>query len=104
MCRTTAEADENAGAMLVFRRHWSVPILKYIAGHQSRAAVRWEVKNLEKFAGKSQSHPDHMTRDGLVVENQADGTVENVSSRGGGTGYSPDSEGQDRKMGTRRGT
>ena len=24
-----------------------------------RAAVRWEVKNLERIAGKSQSHPDH---------------------------------------------
>ena len=33
-----------------------------------------------------------MTRDGLVVENQADGTVENVSSREAEQDYSTDSE------------
>ena len=39
------------------------PILKYIAdietGRCQRAAVRWEVKNFERIAGESQSHPDH---------------------------------------------
>ena len=45
-----------------------------------------------------------MTRDGLVVENQADGTVENVSSREAEQDYSTDSEGKDRKnTGTHRG-
>ena len=34
------------------------PILKYIADIET-AAVRWEVKNFERIAGKSQSHPDH---------------------------------------------
>ena len=35
-----------------------------------------------------------MTRDGLVVENQADGTVENVSSREAEQDYSTDAEGK----------
>ena len=38
--------------------------------------------------------PQPMTRDGLVVENQADGTVENVSSREAEQDYSTDSEGK----------
>ena len=38
-----------------------------------------------------------MTRDGLVVENQADGTVENVSSREAEQDYSTDAEGKGRK-------
>ena len=45
-----------------------------------------------------------MTRDGLVVENQADGTVENVSSREAEQDYSTDSEGKTEKnTGTHRG-
>ena len=39
-----------------------------------------------------------MTRDGLVVENQADGTVENVSSREVEQDYSTDSEGKTEKI------
>ena len=34
------------------------PILKYIADIET-GAVRWEVKNFERIAGESQSHPDH---------------------------------------------
>lgn len=39
-----------------------------------------------------------MTRDGLVVENQADGTVENVSSREAEQDYSTDAEGKAEKF------
>ena len=39
-----------------------------------------------------------MTRDGLVVENQADGTVENVSSREAEPDYSTDAEGKAEKI------
>ena len=39
-----------------------------------------------------------MTRDGLVVENQADGTVENVSSREVEQDYSTDAEGKAEKI------
>ena len=39
-----------------------------------------------------------MTRDGLVVENQADGTVENVSSREAEPDYSTDGEGKTEKI------
>ena len=39
-----------------------------------------------------------MTRDGLMVENQADGTVENVSSREAEQDYSTDSEGKAEKF------
>ena len=39
-----------------------------------------------------------MTRDGLVVENQADGTVENVSCREAEQDYSTDSEGKTEKI------
>lgn len=39
-----------------------------------------------------------MTRDGLVVENQADGTVENVSSREAEQDYSADAEGKAEKI------
>ncbi|MEE0460251.1 MAG: NlpC/P60 family protein, partial [Faecalibacterium prausnitzii] len=39
-----------------------------------------------------------MTRDGLVVENQADGTVENVSSREAEQDYSTDAEGNAEKI------
>ena len=39
-----------------------------------------------------------MTRDGLVVENQADGTVETVSSREAEQDYSTDSEGKTEKI------
>ena len=39
-----------------------------------------------------------MTRDGLVMENQADGTVENVSSREAEQDYSTDSEGKAEKI------
>lgn len=39
-----------------------------------------------------------MTRDGLVVENQADGTVENVSSREAEQDYSTDFEGKAEKF------
>ena len=39
-----------------------------------------------------------MTRDGLVVENQADGTVENVSSREAEQDYSTDAEGKTEKI------
>ena len=39
-----------------------------------------------------------MTRDGLVVENQADGTVENISSREAEQDYSTDSEGKTEKI------
>ena len=39
-----------------------------------------------------------MTRDGLAVENQADGTVENVSSREAEQDYSTDSEGKTEKI------
>ena len=39
-----------------------------------------------------------MTRDGLVVENQADGTVENVSSRESEQDYSTDAEGKTEKI------
>lgn len=39
-----------------------------------------------------------MTRDGLVVENQADGTVENVSSREAEQDYSTDSEARPKKF------
>ena len=39
-----------------------------------------------------------MTRDGLVVENQADGTVENVSSREAEQDYSTDAEGTAEKI------
>ena len=39
-----------------------------------------------------------MTRDGLVVENQADGTVENVSSREVEQDYSTDAEGKAEKF------
>ena len=39
-----------------------------------------------------------MTRDGLVVENQVDGTVENVSSREAEQDYSTDSEGKTEKI------
>ena len=39
-----------------------------------------------------------MTRDGLVVENQATGTVENVSSREAEQDYSTDSEGKAEKI------
>ena len=39
-----------------------------------------------------------MTRDGLVVENQADDTVENVSSREAEQDYSTDSEGKTEKI------
>ena len=38
-----------------------------------------------------------MTRDGLVVENQADGTVENVSCREAEQDYSTDAEGKTEK-------
>lgn len=38
-----------------------------------------------------------MTRDGLVMENQADGTVENVSSREVEQDYSTDAEGKAEK-------
>ncbi len=45
-----------------------------------------------------------MTRDGLVVENQADGTVENVSSREAEQDYSTDAEGKaEKNTGTHRG-
>ena len=62
-----------------------------------RAAVRWEVKNLEGIAGKAKV-TQTMTRDGLVVENQADGTVENVSSREAEQDYSTDAEGKAEKF------
>ena len=39
-----------------------------------------------------------MTRDGLVVENQEDGTVENVSTREAEQDYSTDSEGKAEKI------
>ena len=39
-----------------------------------------------------------MTRDGLVVENQADGTVENVSTREAEQDYSTDAEGKAEKI------
>ena len=39
-----------------------------------------------------------MTRNGLVVENQADGTVENVSSREAEQDYSTDTEGKAEKI------
>ena len=39
-----------------------------------------------------------MTRDGLVVENQATGTVENVSSREAEQDYSTDAEGKTEKI------
>ena len=39
-----------------------------------------------------------MTRDGLVVENQADGTVENISSREAEQDYSTDAEGKVEKF------
>lgn len=39
-----------------------------------------------------------MTRDGLVVENQADGTVENVSCREAEQDYSTDAEGKAEKF------
>ena len=39
-----------------------------------------------------------MTRDGLVMENQADGTVENVSSREAEQDYSADAEGKAEKI------
>ena len=39
-----------------------------------------------------------MTRDGLVVENQADGTVENISSREAEQDYSTDAEGKAEKI------
>lgn len=39
-----------------------------------------------------------MTRDGLVVENQADGTVENISSRETEQDYSTDAEGKTEKF------
>ena len=39
-----------------------------------------------------------MTRDGLVVENQADGTVENASSREAEQDYSTDAEGKAEKI------
>ena len=39
-----------------------------------------------------------MTRDGLVMENQADGTVENVSSREAEQDYSTDAEGKAEKI------
>lgn len=39
-----------------------------------------------------------MTRDGLVVENQADGTVENISSREAEQDYSTDAEGKAEKF------
>ena len=39
-----------------------------------------------------------MTRDGLVVENQADGTVENVSSREAEQDYSTDAEARPKKF------
>lgn len=39
-----------------------------------------------------------MTRDGLVMENQADGTVENVSSREAEQDYSTDAEGKAEKF------
>lgn len=39
-----------------------------------------------------------MTRDGLVVENQADGTVENASSREAEQDYSTDAEGKAEKF------
>ena len=39
-----------------------------------------------------------MTRDGLVAENQADGTVENVSSREAEQDYSTDFEGKAEKI------
>mgnify|MGYP000040202740 CR=1 FL=1 len=62
-----------------------------------RAAVRWEVKNLERIAAKAKV-TQTMTRDGLVVENQADGTVENVSSREAEQDYSTDAEGKAEKI------
>ena len=39
-----------------------------------------------------------MTRDGLVVENQATGTVENVSTREAERDYSTDAEGKAEKI------
>ena len=39
-----------------------------------------------------------MTRDGLAVENQADGTVENMSSREAEQDYSADAEGKAEKI------
>ena len=39
-----------------------------------------------------------MTRDGLVVENQVDGTVENISSREAEQDYSTDAEGKAEKI------
>ena len=39
-----------------------------------------------------------MTRDGLVVENQSDGTVENISSREAEQDYSTDAEGKAEKI------
>ena len=39
-----------------------------------------------------------MTRDGLVMENQATGTVENVSSREAEQDYSTDAEGKAEKI------
>ena len=42
--------------------------------------------------------PQTMTRDGLVMENQADGTVENVSSREAEQDYSTDAEGKAEKI------
>lgn len=62
-----------------------------------RAAVRWEVKNFERIAGKS-CVTQTMTRDGLVMENQATGTVENVSTREAERDYSTDAEGKAEKI------
>ena len=39
-----------------------------------------------------------MTRDGLVVENQADGTVENISSREAEQDYTPEAGGTAEKL------
>ena len=44
-----------------------------------------------------------MTRDGLVVENQADGAVENISSREAEQDYSTDAEARPKNLRTRRG-
>ena len=62
-----------------------------------RAAVRWEVKNFERIAGESKV-TQTMTHDGLVMENQATGTVENVSTREAERDYSTDAEGKAEKI------